>query len=246
MGNHSSRSGEGRPAMNVLPSFRAYGGVHFDGHTNLSSLPFGIFHLASNRSPPNQIVKPVSIIVEFVSQAFWSAKFHSRRANRFVCLLGAFYFTLVSSRLVGKKVRPKKLRNLRSRGLECLLGKRVRIGTHVGNETVFIKSLGYPHGSLGSKSQFATAFLLQGRSDKCCLRFLGERSLDNIGNLNRLILNELPQGGGSFFIQENNIVLASVLRKLSGEPIKITGHRNATTSNFCQQTIHTQPRSGLC
>ena len=48
-------------------------------------------------------------------------------------------------------------------GRDGLLGERDRIGTHVGDVTVLIESLGRPHGSPGTHPQSVTGSLLHGR-----------------------------------------------------------------------------------
>ena len=154
---HDSSGGTERSALAVR-----CGGLHI--HAHLKFLSIG--HLRRNSALPNQVIKRELVTSEFASNFSRSAEDVTSGANCFVRFLCVLHLTCVHtwrfSDMVGAIESASRLPCCSNRRLR----KRGRVGTHVGNEAVFIQCLSNAHGERATPTESTTGVLLHGRSGK--------------------------------------------------------------------------------
>ena len=105
-----------------------------------------VCHLAGKRALPDQRVQLELVGRHFTCDFRRIAEFRTRRPNAFVGFLSARGFCGILFRRVRQIVFAEMLDDRFTSGCDRFLRQRHRIGTHVGNITVFIQSLRRTHG----------------------------------------------------------------------------------------------------
>ena len=94
-------------------------------------------------------------------------------------LLRVLDLAVVKPRLVWHILAAVQLPSLATSGVQCLLGQRGGVGSHVGDVAVLVKRLGDPHGPLRTPPKAPGSFLLKRRGHEGWLRLPGGRLLSH-------------------------------------------------------------------
>ena len=92
-------------------------------------------------------------------------------------LLRVLHLAVVQPGLVWHVLAAVQLPGLITSGVQCLLGQRGGVGSHVGDVAVLVKRLGDPHRPLRTPPKAPGSFLLQRRGHEGCLGLSGGRLL---------------------------------------------------------------------
>ena len=131
----------------------------FDGDDDSSSARIG--HLAGDGTLPDQVKQAEFVVIEGGFHRFRQAEGMPCGADRFVSFLGVFHLGLVGARLgrqiVGTVVGINQLACV----FHSDFGQVGRVGTHVGDVTVFVQALGDLHCPASGETKLTVTFLLQ-------------------------------------------------------------------------------------
>ena len=136
-------------------------------------------HLRCDGPLPDQVVQRELIPHEFSGDFCGRTEGVARGSNRFVRLLRVLDLAVVKPRLVWHILAAVQLPGLATSGVQCLLGQRGGVGSHVGDVAVLVKRLGDPHGPLRTPPKAPGSFLLQRRGHEGWLRLPGGRLLSH-------------------------------------------------------------------
>ena len=158
-------------------------------------LQFGIGHLAGDGTFPYQLVETGGLAVEA-----GTVLPKIGRPDGLVGLLGtgslglilAYFYILLA---IG-------LANLTGGSGNGFLRQVGGVGTHVGNQPVFIELLCQPHSLRYRIAQLTRGFLLQGRGGKGCSRALLARFFLQVGNGKNRLFTLFQKGFGFFLVFE--------------------------------------------
>ena len=126
----------------------------------------GVGHLRGHGALPNQLIELKFLGIQGAGELPRSGKGLACRTNRLVSLLGVFHLPRVLPGRVRDILGAVEFQRLLASGIDTRLGQRGRVGTHVGNVTVFVEPLRHAHGALRSKVQLTPGLLLQRRGHK--------------------------------------------------------------------------------
>ena len=140
--------------------------VHARGHLDHHAAAAGLGHLAGHGALPDHLVQARLVVAQSRAQLIHRGKGVSRRAYRFMGLLGILDLVDKGPRLVGHEVLAVELAYGRPRGLHRVGSQRHRVGSHISNKTELVEPLRRAHGPPRVKTELAPALLLQGRSRK--------------------------------------------------------------------------------
>ena len=121
-----------------------------------------VIHLTGHGATPDQFVQAKLVASQLIAHLIGRPKAVACGADGLVRLLRVLDLLLVGARLLWQVGRPVALRDFAACCLERRLRQRGRVGTHVGDETVFVQSLGHRHGLRRTEAQLAPRLLLQG------------------------------------------------------------------------------------
>ena len=124
----------------------------------------GVIHLAGQGAFENQLIKLQFRRVQLRGQGGRQTEGVSGWANRLVGFLGTLGLGFIESGLCRHRVLAVTRSRQGTRRGNGLLRQIHRVGTHIGDEAVFVQGLGGAHGVAGIHPQFARGFLLQRRS----------------------------------------------------------------------------------
>ena len=138
-----------------------------DRHVNAGGVVPGRRHLARERTLPDHFVECRLIRGQELANRVGSVENGSwaDRLVRFLCVLG---FAAILDRRIRQIVGIELFLNIAADFLECFIGKRERVGAHVGNEAdcvtayidALVELLRRAHGASRGHPQFAYGFLL--------------------------------------------------------------------------------------
>ena len=120
-------------------------------------------HLAGHGALPNELVELVLLGVKLACQLARGGETLAGGADGLVGLLGVFHLAVIGTRSVGDKLRAEDGGGGPTCGVEALLGQGGRVGTHISNVAVLVKTLRNAHGALRGVVQAAAGLLLQRR-----------------------------------------------------------------------------------
>ena len=123
-------------------------------------------HLTGHELTPDQLIQALGITLHTLQISLLELDVGG--ANRFVRFLRAF-LTAVRVRLLWQVILTKGFFNIVARHADGIDRKIGRVGTHVGDITRFIQTLGHHHGLLHTEAQARTGSLLQRGGNKRCV-----------------------------------------------------------------------------
>ena len=132
-------------------------------HGNCGRQVFSRRHLAGNELAPNQLIQALG--VTFHARQLSRLEIDVGRTDRLVRFLRAF-FAAVSDRVGGQVLLAELAFDKAAHHAHGVSREVGRVGTHVGDVTGLVQTLGHHHGLLHPKAQAVTRGLLQGGSDK--------------------------------------------------------------------------------
>ena len=211
--------GTGCCELGVL-SVRCHGAqAHRGGGTGRVS------HLGGDGTLPDQLVEAELVVRQGTAHSVRGAEGVTGGADCLVGFLCVLALGGVHARCGGHEFCAVQLRCLAACGLDGLIAQRHRVGTHVGDVTVFVQALRHLHGHAGGETQLTCGFLLQGggRERRCRaalirlglnrtygerrgLQGCGERAggflvqVGDLGGVEGAVVGEVLAGGDAFAV----------------------------------------------
>ena len=121
-----------------------------------------VSHLGGDGTLPDQLVEAEFVVGQGTAHSVRGAEGVTRGADCFVGFLGVLALGGVHARCGGHELGAVQLGCLAACSGNCLLAQCHRVGTHVGDVTVFVEALRHLHGHAGGETQLTCGFLLQG------------------------------------------------------------------------------------
>ena len=142
----------------------AVGSLRADANRN--GLAGGVGHLRSNGALPDQLVDPSFRLCDLLGHRCWRLELLASWTDGLVGLLGVLRLGGVLAWLVGEVLAAEIVGDyLTGRSNRC--GRqRGRVGTHVGDQALFVERLRSTHSHRRAHSELAAGFLLEGRRHK--------------------------------------------------------------------------------
>ncbi len=168
---------------------------------------FRIGHLAGERATPDQRIQPQLVRRNLGGDLVGIAEVRAGGPDAFVRLLRARHLRRILLGLVGKVPLAEMLHDGFARGLDRLLGKRHRIGTHIGDETILVQPLRGTHGLPRTHAETVARGLLQRRCGERGKRTTAIRLRLHGGDGERRGFQRFRDGVGPNRIQLDDVVL---------------------------------------
>ena len=161
-------------------------------------LALRIGHLAGDGALPDEVVETEFVAVELLGHLRRGAEGVTGGTDRLVGLLRRLLLARVLARRLRNEFGTIEFGHLLARSRDGLTRQRRGVGTHIGDVAVFVQRLGGAHRLTGAHAQFASGFLLQGRSRERSGRAAGVRLRLHRGHRQCILRTAVELSGQGF------------------------------------------------